>query len=57
MAKPTISPSEGVTKEEGQDQKNFHYIYILKKQVPIQETVKVAAEVEDEEEKVSDEEN
>ena len=32
VAKPTISPTAGVAKEEQQDQKNFHYIYILKKQ-------------------------
>lgn len=32
VAKPTISASVGVTKEEGQDQKNFHFIYIMKKQ-------------------------
>ena len=43
VAKPTISPSAGVLKEESQDQKNFHYIYILKKQ---SEEAKPPVEVE-----------
>jgi hypothetical protein len=43
VAKPTISPSAGVVKEEGQDQKNFHYIYILKKQVAAPEQAKAPA--------------
>eukprot|EP00826_Nyctotherus_ovalis_P055685 TRINITY_DN7420_c0_g1_i6.p2 TRINITY_DN7420_c0_g1~~TRINITY_DN7420_c0_g1_i6.p2 ORF type:complete len:163 (+),score=48.97 TRINITY_DN7420_c0_g1_i6:263-751(+) len=32
VPKPTISAGLGGLKDESQDQKNFHYIYILKKQ-------------------------
>ena len=31
-------------KEEGQDQKNFHYIYVLKKQIAAPEPAKAPAE-------------
>jgi len=34
VTKPTISTTSGVSKEEGADQKNFIYIYILKKEPP-----------------------
>lgn len=51
MAKPTISTTAGVTKEEGPDQKNFHYLYILKKTVPkVEEPTKPPPEPKKEDE-------
>lgn len=46
MTKPTISPAAGIIKEEGQDQKNFHYIYILKKQASAEESKPAKEEAE-----------
>jgi len=50
ITKPTISTSAGVTKAENSDHKNFHYIYILKKQVPKQEEIIPVEKKENEEE-------
>ena len=56
IAKLTISTTAGVAKEEGADQKNFHYIYILKKEAPIEEVSKAPEpKKEDEEGKSEDE--
>eukprot|EP00826_Nyctotherus_ovalis_P022430 TRINITY_DN1739_c0_g2_i1.p3 TRINITY_DN1739_c0_g2~~TRINITY_DN1739_c0_g2_i1.p3 ORF type:complete len:103 (+),score=38.63 TRINITY_DN1739_c0_g2_i1:646-954(+) len=53
VTKPTISTTSGVTKEEGADQKNFIYVYILKKEPPPPEEKPV--EKKQEQEKSNDE--
>jgi len=42
VPKPTISSGIGGLKDESQDQKSFHYIYILKKQLSAEPAKKEA---------------
>ncbi len=57
MAKPaTGAASEALRKDEGQDPKNFHYIYILKKQPAGESSAPASApEPEHEEKKPAEE--
>ena len=57
VTKPTINTDPGAIKDEGVDQKNFHYIYILKKQPPPPEEKPVEKKQEEEKSDEKDDEN